>query len=105
VDLEEDRQLRAQTLPVRFGLGGSVGIIYFSLAGAWVMSLVMFWVFPGKLGLLYLAGAFLSGLYFLILPAHRLFRTRVPEEAANLFNRASYYPLAMVLVTIISWTF
>jgi 4-hydroxybenzoate polyprenyltransferase len=69
------------------------------------MSLVMFWVSPGKLGFPYLVGAFLSGFYFLILPAHRLFKSQVPEEAANLFNRASYYPLAMLLVTIISWIF
>jgi 4-hydroxybenzoate polyprenyltransferase len=104
-DLEEDRQLRAQTLPVRFGLGGSVAIIYFSLMVAWALSLAMFWVSPGTLGPSYLAGAFLSGFYFLILPAHRLLKTRVPEEASNLFNRASYYPLAMLAVTIISWTF
>ena len=104
-DLEEDRRLKAKTLPVRFGLEGSRVIIYFSLAIAWAMSLVMFWVSPAGLGLPYLAGALFSGFYFLVLPAHRLFRTRAAEEASALFNRASYYPLAMLLVTMVSWTF
>ena len=102
VDLEEDQKLKAKTLPVRFGLEGSFVIIYFSLVMAWAMSLVMFWVSPAKLGVPYLAGALFSGFYFLILPAHRLFKTRAAEEACALFNRASYYPLAMLLVTMVS---
>lgn len=105
VDLDEDRQLQAKTLPVRFGPEGSILIIYFSLALSLTMSLTMYWVAPGKLGLPYLAGALFSGFYFLLLPAHRLYKTKAPEEASTLFNRASYYPLAMLLVTMISWTF
>jgi 4-hydroxybenzoate polyprenyltransferase len=104
VDLEEDRKLQAKTIPVRFGLEGSRVIIYFSLAVAWAMSLVVFWVSPARLGLPYLAGALFSGFYFLILPAHRLFKTKGAEEASALFNRASYYPLAMLLVTEVSRT-
>ena len=103
-DLEEDRRLRARTIPVRFGLEGSARIIYSSLAVVSALSLVMFWVSPAKLGLPYLAGALFSGFYFLALPAHRLFRTKRPEEAFALFNRASYYPLAMLLVTMVSRT-
>lgn len=104
VDLDEDRKLRAKTLPVRFGLEGSRVIIYFSLAIAWAMSLVMFWVSAANLGLPYLGGALFSGFYFLILPAHRLFKSRAAEEACALFNRASYYPLTMLLVTVVSRT-
>jgi len=101
-DLEEDRRLGARTLPVRFGPKGSIAIIYTSLVAAWTLSLAAFWVSPAALGTSYLAGAFLSGLYFLILPAHRLLRTKEPEEAFALFNRASYYPLAMLLVALVS---
>jgi 4-hydroxybenzoate polyprenyltransferase len=104
VDLDEDRKLRAKTLPVRFGLEGSRVIIYISLAVTWAMSLVMFWVSPAGLGLPYLVGSLFSGFYFLILPAHGLFKTRTGEEACVLFNRASYYPLAMLLVTMVSRT-
>jgi len=103
-DLEEDRRLQARTIPVRFGRKGSATIIFSSLAVALALSLVMFWVSPAKLGLPYLAGALFSGFYFLVLPAHRLFRIKGVEEASALFNRASYYPLAMLLVTMVSRT-
>jgi len=103
-DLEEDRRLQARTIPVRFGREGSAMIIFSSLAVALALSLVMFWVSPAKLGLPYLAGALFSGFYFLVLPAHRLFRIKGVEEASALFNRASYYPLAMLLVTMVSRT-
>jgi 4-hydroxybenzoate polyprenyltransferase len=89
---------------VRFGREGSATIIFSSLAVASALSLVMFWVSPAKLGLPYLAGALFSGFYFLVLPAHRLFRIKGVEEASALFNRASYYPLAMLLVTMVSRT-
>jgi 4-hydroxybenzoate polyprenyltransferase len=105
VDLDEDKELQAKTLPVRFGPEGSILLICFSLALSLAMSLAMFWLAPGKLGLPYLAGALFSGIYFLLLPAHRLYKIKAPEEASTLFNRASYYPLAMLLVTMISWTF
>jgi 4-hydroxybenzoate polyprenyltransferase len=103
-DLEEDRRLGARTIPVRFGLEGAAVIIWISLAVVLALSLVMFWASPAKLGVPYLAGALFSGLYFLALPAHRLFRTKSPQEACALFNRASYYPLAMLLVTMVSRT-
>jgi len=103
-DLEEDRRLEAKTLPVRFGPEGSIAIIYSSLVAAWALSLGIFWVSPVALGFPYLAGALLSGFYFLILPAHRLFKRKRPEEAFALFNRASYYPLAMLLVSMVSRT-
>lgn len=103
-DMEDDRRLRARTIPLRFGLEGSARIIYSSLAGVLALSLMMFWVSQAKLGFPYLAGALFSGFYFLVLPAHRLFRTKRAEEACALFNRASYYPLAMLLVTISSRT-
>jgi len=102
-DLETDRKLDARTIPVRFGVQGSLLIILFSLLAALVMSLAMFRAAPGALNISYLAGALLAGFYFLILPGYRLYRIRDPREAALLFNRASYYPLSMLAVTILSW--
>ena len=52
---------------------------------------------------LFAAGALFSGFYFLLLPCYRLCRTGAADEACHLFNRASYYPLSMLLVTILSW--
>jgi len=101
IDLNEDRNMKAQTLPVRFGPVRSIRILYGSVALALVMSVIMFWVSPARLNLSYLIGAIFSGFLFLIVPAHRLFKAKTAAEASALFNRASYYPLAMLVVTLL----
>ena len=76
-----------------------------SLSIAVAMSLFVVRVAPGRPGLAYLVGAFISGLYLLVLPALRLLKSKDSRESCNLFNRASYYPSAMLLVTVINWLF
>jgi len=102
-DLEEDRKIQAKTIPVHFGFQGSTLIILSSLVIALAMSLAMFWVAPRGLGFLYLVGALFSGFYFLLFPGYRFYQTKTSHDALNLFNRASYYPLAMLIVTTLSW--
>jgi 4-hydroxybenzoate polyprenyltransferase len=102
-DMEEDRKIQAKTIPVFCGHRGSLLIIFSSLFIALAMSLVMYWISPRGRGVIYLVGAFFSGFYFCLLPGYRLYQTKTSEEAFHLFNRASYYPLAMLMVTMISW--
>jgi 4-hydroxybenzoate polyprenyltransferase len=102
-DLEEDRQLKAKTIPVHFGLPGSSVIIVASLVMAVAMSLMIPFFRLKEMSLFFFAGASFSGIYFLFLPAFRLYKTKNSAEAFGLFNRASYYPLAMLVVTILSW--
>lgn len=104
-DLREDKSLKAKTIPVYFGPERSTWVIMISLMMAVVMSLLIVRVAPGRLGLAYLIGAFISGLYFLVLPASRLLKNKDSRESCNLFNRASYYPSAMLLVTVINRLF
>jgi len=104
-DAEEDRRIGAQTIPVRFGPGGSSRIILLALVLAVLMSLVFYLAFPGRMSPVFPAGALLSGAYFLLAPAARLYGERNSPAAFALFNRASYYPLAMVGVTAVSWVF
>jgi 4-hydroxybenzoate polyprenyltransferase len=104
-DLEEDQKIGAKTIPVKFGAQGSTLIIFASLLLVLGMSLVMIWVAPKGLNLAYLFGALLSGIYFLLIPGCRLFQSKNPRDAFPLFNRASYYPLAILLVTVMSWVF
>jgi 4-hydroxybenzoate polyprenyltransferase len=104
-DLDTDRKINARTIPIQIGLRGSVIMILLSLLATSVMSLVMYLVSPEPLSAVYPAGAILSAVYFLLLPGYRLFLTRSPEDAAGLFNRSSYYPLSMFLVTMLSWMF
>ena len=104
-DLDADRKIKAQTIPVRFGIQGSTLIILSSLVVAAVMSITISLVLPKPISPLYLLGASFSGLYFLLFPGYRLYQTKAPEDAFHLFNRSSYYPVSMLLVTILSWVF
>lgn len=101
-DLDVDQQIKARTIPVRFGATGSILIICSSLAIAVAMSMAMFWIVPNRISPVYLPGAMFSGLYFLLLPAYHLYKTRGAGEASRLFNRCSYYPLSMLLITVLS---
>ena len=102
-DLQEDLRLRAKTIPVEFGLGGSIRLIAASLLLAVAMSIVLFWMTPHRLGYPYLAGSLLAGYFLLLLPAYRLRKGESPDEAIALFNRASNYPFVMLFVVMISW--
>jgi 4-hydroxybenzoate polyprenyltransferase len=100
--LREDLLLEAQTVPVRFGLEGSTRLIFASLLLAVVMSIAVLWMTPNVPGPLYLLGCLLAGLFLLLLPAYKLQKNQSSKEAFALFNRASYYPLAMLFVVIVS---
>lgn len=101
-DVQEDSDLEAETIPVRFGTEGTARIIMWSLSAAVGLSLFLYWAAPVRLSSFYLAGALMAGGLLLLVPAWRLFRSPTPREASLLFNRASYYPLAMLGVVLIS---
>jgi 4-hydroxybenzoate polyprenyltransferase len=103
-DLDEDRGLQARTVPVHFGAADAVRIVGVSLSAAIGFSLLLFWATPARLGGLYLPGALAVGSVLLLLPAKKLAATQAAREASALFNRASYYPLAMFIVVLISTT-
>ena len=102
-DIQEDLRLRAKTIPAEFGLRGSIQLIAASLLLAVAMSIVLFWMTPNRLGFQYLAGSLLAGYFLLLLPAYRLHKGESPDEAITLFNRASNYPVVMLVVVMISW--
>lgn len=101
-DMEEDRRMGGKTVPVRFGTNGSSVVIMFSTSVAFLMSIVLFWLTPAHLNALYFAAAVPAGIFFLLLPAWRLYAGRTAALASGLFNRASYYPLAMFIIIFIS---
>lgn len=101
-DLEEDMELRAKTIPVRFGSDKSLQIILISLTVAVGLSLVLYWATPAQLHPVYLFGALLAGLVLLLIPAYGLYARKTSLLAAALFNRSSYYPVTMLLVVLLS---
>ncbi|MDR3557337.1 MAG: UbiA family prenyltransferase [Syntrophobacteraceae bacterium] len=101
-DLEEDVRTGAATVPVRFGPEGSARIVVGCLAVAVFMSMVLFWLTPAHLNAFYFAGSIPAALFLLILPAWKLYRVKTGEGASALFNRATYYPVAMFIVILVS---
>lgn len=99
-DMDEDRQLRAETVPVRFGTEGAARIILASLLVSFFASIALFWLTPARLNPIYFAGAIPAGIFLLLVPAFRIYLRRTPDLASALFNRASYYPLTMFLVIL-----
>ncbi len=101
-DMEEDRRMGAETVPVKFGTRGSAQIVLGALSLAVVMSMVLFWLTPARLGAVYFAAAVPAGIFLLLVPAWRLYTGKNAALASDLFNRASYYPLAMFIVIFVS---
>jgi 4-hydroxybenzoate polyprenyltransferase len=101
-DLDEDKYLQVRTVPLRFGTGRACAVILGSLGLATILSLSLYWITQADLKLWYLFGASVVGLYVLLIPAFWLFKTQAPERASILFNRASYYPMAMLVVVVVS---
>ena len=101
-DLEQDRDLLARTVPVHFGADDAVRIVRYSLAAAIGFSIVLFWATPAALGFLYLPGVLVAGSFLLLLPAKRLAEAQTVRQASALFNRASYYPLTVLIIVLIS---
>jgi len=97
-DIEGDGLISAKTIPVLLGPQWAKGIVLLCLALALIISLFLFRLTARGLTLYDGGACFLIGVYLLVLPAYRLFQSKHRRDALNLFNRASYYPLALLAV-------
>ena len=97
-DIEEDRHIDAKTIPVRYGPEKSTVIILGTLVFTVVMSALLFLFAPADFGIPVTVAAVLAGFYLLLLPAYRLYERKESRQALVLFNRASYYPLTLLLL-------
>jgi 4-hydroxybenzoate polyprenyltransferase len=101
-DIEEDRQMMARTIPVCFGVDRSIAIAVASLSAAVLINPVVFQLAAlprkGFFSLLALA----VGCYLLLWPALGLIQGKGRDQAMALFNRASYYPPALLGVVLVS---
>jgi 4-hydroxybenzoate polyprenyltransferase len=100
-DIGEDRRLEAQTVPVRYGAERATALILYTLIVAVVLNIVVVHFSQAVFELLYVIVFSIVGIYFLIVPALRLYKIKERKNAMALFNRASYYPLALLLVMVV----
>ncbi len=95
-DIEEDRHFNARTIPVVLGPDRSATIAGLALAAAFLLSLGLCIASPLTVPPVFLLGLVGINIYFLLIPAGRLNTTRDRQSATALFNRASYYPVALL---------
>lgn len=100
-DIEEDRRLGARTVPVRIGFGGAGAIILGSLVASALLALAVFHFSPIAFGFPFMVACAATGLFFFVLPAALLYKTGEPRYALALFNMASYYPPALLIIVVI----
>ena len=101
-DVDEDRDLEAETIPVKFGAERAARIISATLGVSVFLSLVLGYVSPApRFYPAYPVGALLAGIFLLLLPARRLYLERGTQRAAALFNLAGYYPVAMLATALV----
>ncbi|RJQ75433.1 MAG: ubiquinone biosynthesis protein UbiA [Desulfobacteraceae bacterium] len=95
-DIEEDRHFKAQTIPVRLGLHRATLLIVTCLVLALFLNLAVLWASPLRFGGVYLLPAVAINIFLLLRPAFLLGYRRQRNDAMALFNKASYYPLAVL---------
>jgi 4-hydroxybenzoate polyprenyltransferase len=100
-DLEEDRRMGARTIPVRWGVERAIRIAVAALAAAVLISVGLFLLSPLQHRELFALLILGVGCWLLIRPGLHLFRKRDGASAMALFNRASYYPPALLAVVLL----
>ena len=104
-DMAEDRQFGAQTIPVRLGPSRAATLSVGFLAAALILNLTLLWVSPLTFNVLFLIAAVLVNFFLLLQPALRLAERQERRYAMDLFNRASYYPLANLVLVLVRFTY
>lgn len=99
-DVEEDRRVGAQTIPLVFGPDVASRLVLIALIAAVLLSLFLPVISPLSLGLPYLAATLTAGIILLLIPGVQLFRSRKAHDASALFDRASLYPVAQLAIMI-----
>jgi 4-hydroxybenzoate polyprenyltransferase len=103
-DIEEDRLLKATSVPVCFGEACAGSLILFFLTLVVALNLVL-WSVASRLEafpLVGMAASFCAGAYLLLVPAFQLYKTMERSDALALFNRASYYPVTILAIVILN---
>lgn len=100
-DVVEDKRAHGKTIPLIFGPQVSGLIVVIALTLSVITSLFLPLISPLALGWPYLLMSGLAGVFLLIIPGWQLYRSKESRQAARLFDRASYYPMAQLVIIAI----
>lgn len=99
-DLSADQQMRARTIPVKFGLKRASILILICILTTLALNVLFFNASGASYGAFELLAALLAGVLLLLQPGLQLYHEQTRTAAMILFNRASYYPLALLVIVV-----
>ncbi len=100
-DVEEDARLGVRTVPLVYGPRAAARLVFVCLLCT-VLAAAGLGLAAGLHPLSYLLPSGLAGVYLLVWPGIRLLRQPTPQQSLALFNRASFYPPAVLVALIAS---
>jgi 4-hydroxybenzoate polyprenyltransferase len=93
--------VNAKTIPIHFGVDKAGVIVVLTLAVTVIASVFLPTISPINLGLPFIVLSIIIGYVFLLQPALQLNKNKQGRDAAKLFDRASFYPVAQfVLISV-----
>lgn len=99
-DLRADQQMQARTIPLKFGRRRSSILILGCIWATLILNTLFLLTSQATYGAYELLGSFLAGAFLLLWPGLRLFQHQNRIAVIQLFNRASYYPLVLMLIVV-----
>ncbi|MGD8703555.1 MAG: UbiA family prenyltransferase [Desulfosarcina sp.] len=103
-DVEEDRLFKAKTIPVQLGLKRAGLVAMVCLVASFLLTFVLLWISPLAFGAVHLLGVTGLGIWLLLLPALQLVEANRRRQAMDLFNKASLFPLSILIVVLFRLT-
>jgi 4-hydroxybenzoate polyprenyltransferase len=100
-DIDEDKRMRARTIPVHLGALWAAVVIACCLGAALVASVALFRVFSHGESPAYQGAVIVAGVGLLTYPSILLFLKMERTSAQTIFNRASFYPLALLAIATV----
>jgi 4-hydroxybenzoate polyprenyltransferase len=106
-DVEEDQRFNARTIPVVYGIQSANVIIVATIILTLIMCVVIFYLSwtINLIGFIFICITLAAGVYLLLLPALKLYQSRKRSYAMALFNKASYYPAALLMIVLVKLIF
>lgn len=101
-DIEEDRLFNARTVPLSLGPYRAGLTIMGCLVTAFFLHMALLWTSPLDFNVVLMLIAVAANYFLLLLPGLLLVSRKSRQQAMALFNRASYYPLATLLLVLVA---
>lgn len=100
-DTVEDLRVHAKTIPLQLGTQKAGIIVLLTLGMTIIISMFLPLVSPLHLGWPYQLASALAGIYLLFKAGYELYKNQEGRLAAKLFDNASYYPMAQLMIVSI----